>query len=118
MKKITYYLSIALIFAACNTSQKKSDTTAETGCCSDKETKTEACCSKETKVTEATVDAIFSTPEKFVDQTVNLKGRVIHTCKKSGKKCFWLVPMKVNSFASKLVMTSVVLKKTWKVNWL
>jgi len=88
MKKITYYLSIALIFAACNTSQKKSDTTAEAGCCSDKETKTEACCSKETKVTEATVDAIFSTPEKFVDQTVNLKGRVIHTCKKSGKKMF------------------------------
>jgi len=88
MKKITYYLGIALIFAACNTTQKKSDQTAEAGCCSKKETKTEACCSKDAKSTEATVDAIFSTPEKFVDKTVNLKGRVIHTCKKSGKKMF------------------------------
>ncbi|MBI9064552.1 MAG: OB-fold nucleic acid binding domain-containing protein [Marinilabiliaceae bacterium] len=88
MKKITYYLGIALIFAACNSTQKKSDQTAEAGCDSKNEAKTEACCSKDAKTTEATVDAIFSTPDKFVDKTVSLKGRVVHTCKKSGKKMF------------------------------
>lgn len=88
MKKITFYLGIALIFAACNSTQSKSDKTTEAKGGSKEATKTEACCDKDTKVTDATIDAIFATPEKFVDKTVNLKGRVVHTCKKSGKKMF------------------------------
>lgn len=85
MKKIAFYLIASLIFVACN-STSKSDKTAENAS-NTKET-TEACCSSHQKVTEATVDALFETPDNFIDKTVNLKGRVIHTCKKSGKKMF------------------------------
>ena len=43
---------------------------------------------KETGTMIVSVDSVQKNPEKYFDKTIALQGRVIHTCKVSGKKMF------------------------------
>ncbi|TAJ15669.1 hypothetical protein DMA11_00240 [Marinilabiliaceae bacterium JC017] len=91
MKKLIFGFALSIAVLACSTNAKQKSAEQST-CCSDETVKTETpCCNGNTKTTEtieASIDDIFATPEKYLNKTVKIKGRVIHTCRKSGKKMF------------------------------
>ena len=92
-------LGALLIFAACNTQPKTGQVKIETV---KAETATALPCGitgaaacagcpeagRETKVLIVSVDSVQKNPEKYFDKTIEIRGRVIHTCKVSGKKMF------------------------------
>ena len=91
------FSSILLIAAACATKPKteqvkietvKLETTIEADCTG----KSAACAgcpeAKSGKVMVVSVDSVQKNPEKYYDKTIALKGRVVHTCKVTGKKMF------------------------------
>lgn len=90
-------LGILLVFAACNTQPKTVQvkeetaipgTTIKAGCSG--MAATHACCpeAKSCEFQVVSVDSVQKNPEKYFDKTIALKGRVVHTCKVSGKKMF------------------------------
>jgi len=93
-------LGVLLIFvAACNSQPKTEQTkiesvkteTASTLPCGITGAALCAGCpeaSKETKALIVSVDSVQKNPEKYFDKTIVLQGRVVHTCKVTGKKMF------------------------------
>lgn len=91
-------IGFLLVFVACHTQPKTEQikiasvnekTLSVTGCA----TPTKACggCPEAAKAGIAlavSVDSVQKNPEKYFDKTIALQGRVIHTCKVSGKKMF------------------------------
>lgn len=93
-----FTVGFLLIFVACQTQPKNDKVKIETvkletamaipcgitgapscaGCPSAKNTKTQI----------VSVDSVQKNPEKYFDKTIAIRGRVIHTCKVSGKKMF------------------------------
>ena len=91
-------LGVLLVFAACNTQPKtakvesvkleatgsaiEADCTGQLASC--------AGCpqAKGTQASVVSVDSVQKNPEKYFDKTIVLKGRVVHTCKVTGKKMF------------------------------
>jgi hypothetical protein len=88
MKKLLFLMAFAGLLSACGQSgsQKTADNKEKSACCETEAKKTASCCDE--KALEASVDELLASPEKFVNKTVQLKGRVVHTCKHSGKKMF------------------------------
>ncbi len=94
-----FTLGVLLIFAACNTQPKTEQVKVETV---KLETASAIPCGitgaascagcpeavKGTKPLIVSVDSVQKNPEKYFDKTIVLQGRVIHTCKVSGKKMF------------------------------
>jgi len=91
-------LGVLLVFVACNTQPKKEQVKVETV---KLETASAVPCgitgspscagcpsAKSTKAMVVSVDSVQKNPEKYFDKTIALQGRVIHTCKVSGKKMF------------------------------
>jgi len=89
---------ILLIFAACNTQPKtvqdkiesvrlEAATSVPCGI-----TKMKSCggcpSANNVKTLIVSVDSVQKNPEKYFDRVIALQGRVIHTCKVSGKKMF------------------------------
>lgn len=93
-----FTLGVFLIFAACNTQPKTEQVKGETAKLEAASalpcgiTGAAACAgcpsAKSTKVLIVSVDSVQKNPEKYFDKTIALQGRVIHTCKVSGKKMF------------------------------
>jgi hypothetical protein len=91
-------IGFLLVFVACHTQPKTEQikiaavnekALSITGCA----TPTKACggCPEAAKAGIAlavSVDSVQKNPEKYFDKTIALQGRVIHTCKVSGKKMF------------------------------
>ncbi len=87
-----------VVFAACNTQPKTEQAKIETvkletsvaADCTGKTTHACAGCpsAKGGKVLVVSVDSVQKNPEKYFDKSIALKGRVVHTCKVSGKKMF------------------------------
>ncbi|MCX6240049.1 MAG: hypothetical protein NTY07_21315 [Bacteroidia bacterium] len=93
-----FSLGVLLIFAACNTQPKTEAVKVESV---KLETATAVPCgitgspscggcpeAKGTKTLVVSVDSVQKNPEKYFDKTIALQGRVIHTCKETGKKMF------------------------------
>jgi hypothetical protein len=91
-------LGVLIIFAACNTQPKTAPVRSETV---KLETATAIPCgitgspscagcpsARGAKAIVVSVDSVQKNPEKYFDKTIALQGRVIHTCKVSGKKMF------------------------------
>lgn len=95
MKNLLLSVFFAFLIVACATKQAKEN--KEQSCCKS-ETKTSSCCEGKSKDTLSTaikakplivsVDQILSSPGQYIDKKLNLKGFVVHTCKKTGKKMF------------------------------
>ena len=94
-----FSLGILLIFAACNTQPKTDQVKVETAKLETASalpcgiTGAAACAgcpgaAKGTKALIVSVDSVQKNPEKYFDKTIAIQGRVIHTCKVSGKKMF------------------------------
>lgn len=93
-----FSLGVLLIFAACNTQPKTEQVkvesvkpeTATVVPCGITGTASCAGCpsAKSTVALVVSVDSVQKNPEKYFDKTIALQGRVIHTCKVSGKKMF------------------------------
>lgn len=93
-----FTLGVLLIFAACNTQPKteqvkvesvKLETAAVVPCAAAGAASCAGCPSaKSTQALVVSVDSVQKNPEKYFDKTIALQGRVIHTCKVSGKKMF------------------------------
>ena len=93
-----FLLVVLLIIAACNAKPKTKPVKSErvnkeitTGvpCCSAHSASSAGFSeSKEIKLLIVSVDSVQKNPEKYFDKTIGLQGRVIHTCKESGKKMF------------------------------
>jgi len=93
-----FSLGILLIFAACNTQPKTNqvkvesvllETPAVEPCGAAGSASCAGCPSaKNNKTLIVSVDSVQKNPEKYFDKTISLQGRVIHTCKVSGKKMF------------------------------
>jgi hypothetical protein len=93
-----FLIGTLLIFVACNTKPKteqvKTETvkleTASVAPCGITGSASCAGCpeSKGTQTIIVSVDSVQKNPEKYFDKTIALQGRVIHTCKVSGKKMF------------------------------
>ena len=92
-------LGVILVFAACNTQPKKEQVkvvemvnleTASVVPCGMTGVASCAGCpsAKGAKTLVVSVDSVQKNPEKYFDKTIALQGRVIHTCKVSGKKMF------------------------------
>lgn len=91
-------LAVLLVLAACNTQPKteqiktepvKLETATAIPCGITGSPLCAGCPSaKETKALVVSVDSVQKNPEKYFDKTIALRGRVIHTCKVSGKKMF------------------------------
>jgi len=91
-------LALLLVLAACNTQPKSEQIKTETvkleqatgvPCGITGSASCAGCPSaKETKTLVVSVDSVQKNPEKYFDKTIALRGRVIHTCKVSGKKMF------------------------------
>ena len=91
-------LGVLLIVTSCNTQPKtekikietvKSETAATVPCGITGSASCAGCPSaKVTKPPVVSVDSVQKNPEKYFDKTIALQGRVIHTCKVSGKKMF------------------------------
>ncbi len=91
-------LGILVILSACHSQPKTAPVKVEianvenvgiTGCAG--QSKSCAGCpeaAKEAKALVISVDSVQKNPEKYFDKTIALQGRVIHTCKVSGKKMF------------------------------
>ncbi len=76
MRNLFLTFALVTIFISCNsTSGKKSSTTAEPSQTSELNAVIE-------------VDTLLANPNIYLDQTVSIKGLVVHTCKHSGKKMF------------------------------
>lgn len=93
-----FSLGILFVFAACNTQPKTEQVKAATVI---EETTTAIPCgitgapscagcpsAKGAKAIVVSVDSVQKNPEKYFDKTIALQGRVIHTCKVTGKKMF------------------------------
>jgi len=93
-----FYLGVLLIFVACNTQPKtaqvkpepvKISTTTAVPCGITGSAACAGCPSaKSTETLVVSVDSVQKNPSRYFDKTIALKGRVIHTCKVSGKKMF------------------------------
>jgi len=93
-----FALGVFLIFAACNTQPKTEKVKVETAKLEAASaipcgiTGSAACAgcpsAKSNKALVVSVDSVQKNPEKYFDKTIALQGRVIHTCKVSGKKMF------------------------------
>ena len=92
-------LGALIVFAACNTQPKteqakietvKLETTAVAADCTGKTTAACAGCpsAKGGTALVVSVDSVQKNPEKYFDKSIALKGRVVHTCRVSGKKMF------------------------------
>jgi len=85
MRNLLFTATLALILFSCNFASNKKLTTGtqadETG----------------QVATAVEVDSLVANPNIYLDQTVNVKGLVVHTCKHSGKKMF-LVGSDKNKF--------------------
>jgi len=92
-------LGILLIFAACNTQPKtetvkvataKLETASALPCGITGAAACAGCpeAAKGTKALIVSVDSVQKNPEKYFDKAIAIQGRVIHTCKVSGKKMF------------------------------
>jgi hypothetical protein len=93
-----FTLGMLIVLVACHsqprTAQLKTEkanleTASITGCANP--SKSCAGCpeaAKEAKTLTVSVDAVQKNPEKYFDKIIALQGRVIHTCKVSGKKMF------------------------------
>jgi hypothetical protein len=91
-------LGVLLIFVACNSQPKTAQvkpesvkiTTATAVPCGITGSAACAGCpsAKSTETLVVSVDSVQKNPSKYFDKTISLKGRVIHTCKVSGKKMF------------------------------
>jgi hypothetical protein len=91
-------LAVLLVFVACNTQPKKEQVKVETvkletaaaiPCGITGSPSCAGCPSaKSNKTLVVSVDSVQKNPEKYFDKTIALQGRVIHTCKVSGKKMF------------------------------
>ena len=107
MKKVLFVTLVALCAFSCvgNLSKKASSAETKTESCCEAETKTESCCEAETKTessceaetkTEScceaekcyTVSEIIENGAELVGKEVNIQGRITHTCKHSGRRCF------------------------------
>lgn len=91
--------SVLLLFAACNSQPKTAQvkiepvkqeiaTTVPCGI-----TGSPSACAgcpeaKGVQIMVVSVDSVQKNPEKYFDKTIALKGRVVHTCKETGKKMF------------------------------
>lgn len=95
MKNLFLSIFFALLIVACATKQVKEN--KEQSCCKS-DSKTISCCESKSKDSLNTIVAIdslivsvnqiFSSPNKYIDKRIDLKGLVVHTCKKTGKKLF------------------------------
>lgn len=94
-----FTLGVLLILAACNSQPKTETVKVETAKLETASalpcgiTGAAACAgcpeaAKGTKALIVSVDSVQKNPEKYFDKTIVLQGRVIHTCKVSGKKMF------------------------------
>jgi len=94
-----FTLGVLLIFAACNSQLKteqvkvetaKLETAAAIPCGITGAASCAGCpeAAKGTKALIVSVDSVQKNPEKYYDKTIAIQGRVIHTCKVSGKKMF------------------------------
>jgi hypothetical protein len=92
-----FSLGILIIFAACNTQPKTDQIKIEQvnqelatlGPCGIAGPACAGCPeAKNTKARIVSVDSVQKNPEKYFDKTIAIQGRVIHTCKVSGKKMF------------------------------
>jgi hypothetical protein len=93
-----FSFGILLIFVACNSQPKtaqvkietvKLETTAAIPCGITGAPSCGGCPSaKGTKTLVVSVDSVQKNPEKYFDKIIALQGRVVHTCKVSGKKMF------------------------------
>jgi hypothetical protein len=93
-----FSFAVLLVLAACNTQPKteqvkietvKLEATAAVPCGITGTASCAGCPSaKGTKALVVSVDSVQKNPEKYFDKTIALQGRVIHTCKVSGKKMF------------------------------
>jgi hypothetical protein len=93
-----FLFGILLIFAACNTQPKqvqdkietvKLEATTSVPCGIPQMKSCGGCPSaKNVKTPIVSVDSVQKNPEKYFDKIIALQGRVIHTCKVSGKKMF------------------------------
>lgn len=93
-----FTLGILIIFAACNTQPKTGQ--VKTGSSNKELAATEPCgvtgsasCTgcpeaKNTKILIVSIDSVQKNPDKYFDKKIAIQGRVIHTCKVSGKKMF------------------------------
>lgn len=93
-----FSFGVFLIFIACNTQPKTAQVKVDTV---KLETATAIPCgitgapscagcpsARVAKALVVSVDSVQKYPEKYFDKTIALQGRVIHTCKVSGKKMF------------------------------
>jgi len=93
-----FSLGVLLIFVACNTQPKVEQVKIEqvnqkiatAGPCGVTGSASCAGCpeAKGAQTLVVSVDSVQKNPEKYFDKTIALQGRVIHTCKVSGKKMF------------------------------
>lgn len=94
-----FSLGLLLIFVACNTQPKTAQvkpesvklSTATVVPCGITGSAVCACCPSANKSTETlvvSVDSVQNNPSRYFDKTIAIRGRVIHTCKVSGKKMF------------------------------
>ena len=93
-----FSLGVLLIFVACNTQPKVEQVKIEqvnqkiasAGPCGVTSAASCAGCpeAKGAQTLVVSVDSVQKNPEKYFDKTIALQGRVIHTCKVSGKKMF------------------------------
>lgn len=91
-------LGILVILAACTSQPKTTPVKVETA--TNKSASTAGCtgqskscagcpgAASEGKGVVVAVDSVQKNPEKYFDKTIALQGRVIHTCRVSGKKMF------------------------------
>lgn len=74
---------LALLTIACNTNKKTNQTETTTSA------KTACCDSHHAKASKVyTVESLMESADKLVDQEIQVKGNVLHTCKHSGRRCF------------------------------
>ena len=94
-----FSLGVLLIFAACNTQPKtetvkvataKLETASALPCGITGAAACAGCpeAAKGTKALIVSVDSVQKNPEKYFAKAIAIQGRVIHTCKVSGKKMF------------------------------
>ncbi len=93
-----FSVGILLAFMACHSQpktaavkvEKVSQEAASISGCASRSKSCSGCpeAAKERKTLIVSVDSVQKSPEKYFDQTIALRGRVIHTCKVSGKKMF------------------------------
>jgi hypothetical protein len=78
MKQLFFAAIMMMVMVACstktNTEQAKNDE-----CCSAK---------KSAEMIDVSVDSVLSNPELYLEKSIVITGRVVHTCKHSGKKMF------------------------------